>query len=816
MDKMNYSDMVNGQMNFEAERFLNPDNCFYPVFSWIWNDVLDFDEIKRQIDDMYSGGIRCFYIIPEPKNFRPYSMVTKLEPEYLTDEYMEYVRFTAEYAKTKGMYMWLYDEGGWPSGNAAGQVVGQKPELVSKKLARRTVSVKKDSVYTVPKDVKAAFFKGERICDLKKFDCDSEIDEYYIQTKSINPNVVTSADVTERLTSELFTKLTHEKYKKYVGSYFGETIPFMFTDEPTPNMPAFCFDFEQRFKEKYGYDIINYLPVIFKEEGENESENRIRADYFILCGEIFNENYLNYQAVWCEKNNLMLTGHLDNDHSCELSVEHGYTSFPDALSKFHVPGIDVIWRQIDYGKGVTDGTTFFPRLAVSAATLRKSNLTVSESFAVYGSGYTYNEMRYVLNYQFLRGINLINYMAISYGRKDFLAFTERPSFGSEKPGYENLKALNEFTARMSYLSTLGHTCAETLLYLPVRDFYAGGSIKERAVKTFNELGSMLERKGIDFHICDDFSVRNAKSVENGLQIGNICYKYVYIPKNEYMPDDVKIKLEPFVLEAQTVCCCSIGFESVRTTKRCLENGDFLYIFANESSTVSEAQIRFDDNLKYTYELDTVSGKMYFETMSSDVSVMLQSGESKCYLRTDQFIETEVNPQKIIYNHMALLDKFEAAKKKAFILDKTGGYSRYYNIQFNPVKLGSWKTYFGEEFSGDVIYRTTFDLDFEIYGKVKLSFGKVEHSISVDINGVHAGCSIFEPREIFFNTDLFHKGKNIIDITVSNTAANQFILSDAEKYYKSEELGSYHEGAKKSESEHVDGGLYGPVMIQFVK
>ena len=93
MKKLHYSDTIIPGLSFEAERFLNPDTCFYPVFSWVWNDVLDKNEIKKQLDEMREGGIRCFYIIPEPKEFRPNSMVTRLEPDYLSDEFMEFIKF---------------------------------------------------------------------------------------------------------------------------------------------------------------------------------------------------------------------------------------------------------------------------------------------------------------------------------------------------------------------------------------------------------------------------------------------------------------------------------------------------------------------------------------------------------------------------------------------------------------------------------------------------------------------------------------------------------------------------------------------------
>ena len=125
---------------FSPDRFACPPDAFAPVYSWLWNGRLSRAEITRQLDEMLSGGIRAFYVIPEPKEFRPQTMVTELEPPYLSEGFMAYIRFTAEQAGARGMRMWLYDEGGWPSGGACGQVVAADPALQKKRLARAQMS----------------------------------------------------------------------------------------------------------------------------------------------------------------------------------------------------------------------------------------------------------------------------------------------------------------------------------------------------------------------------------------------------------------------------------------------------------------------------------------------------------------------------------------------------------------------------------------------------------------------------------------------------------------------------------------------------
>ena len=106
--------------SFDPELLLNPPRDLSVVYSWVWNDKLDKDTIKRQLDEFADAGIYALYVIPEPPNFRPRSLKTYLEPEYMSDEFLAYYRAAVEYAEKVGISLWLYDEGGWPSGGACG------------------------------------------------------------------------------------------------------------------------------------------------------------------------------------------------------------------------------------------------------------------------------------------------------------------------------------------------------------------------------------------------------------------------------------------------------------------------------------------------------------------------------------------------------------------------------------------------------------------------------------------------------------------------------------------------------------------------
>ncbi len=110
---------------------------FSPIYTWAWNVPVTREGIRTRIDSMKEAGIRAFYILPLPPEFRSTRMITSLSPAYLSDDFFDLVRYAVEYAAGEGMRCWLYDEGGWPSGGACGQVTKALPDTVFKTVATR-------------------------------------------------------------------------------------------------------------------------------------------------------------------------------------------------------------------------------------------------------------------------------------------------------------------------------------------------------------------------------------------------------------------------------------------------------------------------------------------------------------------------------------------------------------------------------------------------------------------------------------------------------------------------------------------------------
>ena len=107
----------NANKSLAAELFENPTSEYRAAPFWSWNNKLDKDQLKRQIDNFKEMGFGGFHMHPR----------TGLATEYLSDEFMDMVSACCDKAESEQMLAWLYDEDRWSSGPAGGLVTKHKP-----------------------------------------------------------------------------------------------------------------------------------------------------------------------------------------------------------------------------------------------------------------------------------------------------------------------------------------------------------------------------------------------------------------------------------------------------------------------------------------------------------------------------------------------------------------------------------------------------------------------------------------------------------------------------------------------------------------
>lgn len=787
---------------FSAENFENPPSVNSPIYSWIWNSPMTTETVEKEIDEMAVQGMRAFYIIPEPPEFRSGYMETQMTPPYLSEEFFALVRHAIEYAQKKGMITWLYDEGGWPSGSACGKVTEKYPEVRAKRLAVKNLKLKAGETLSWENEF-ISVLCGGRVCVdedvIATRDADAEI--YYIETmQTREPHLQSKKAVDE------FIRSTYDAYLKHMGDLFGKKTFAMFTDEAIMYAP-FYVDCIDEFEEKYGWSFAKMIPALFKEWHGNDGK-RFKAEYIEFCCESFAEIYVETLHSWCRKNGILFTGHMNGDDVLSGYIYQSGNALHH-LRHMDIPGVDVIWRQIYPGNKENN---FFPRLASSAAHQIGSNHAVSESFAVYGAGLTYDLMRYVCGYQFVRGINIINPMSVTSGRDGFLSVQCRPHFVPELPGAKHMKYFNQYLSRMMYLTSVGKIDAKAALYMPIRDVWADNT---EAEKRFYELGKRLEENQIYFDIIDDSYICESEITSDGL--GTAKYETVFVPPNSWMKCESREKLGAFAKTGGSVLELddgSIEFsekwtesserkcgivrcnnKNIRAMRRICDDGS-LYILFNESTESEHFKVEFDKKFKNLYILNPVNGEIY---VFGEKDCFLPSGGEMVVLDTDS--ELKCHEEIKCGNEISTAEIVSLTKSVRHFFEH-GAWSI---VPDNAeMKNCEWE----ESFSGTAVYTAEFDA---VAGEdVVIDCGYIHGSCELRLNGHNIGECIMPPYRVAAKGE-FVGEKNILEIAVSNTGANAMCAADFSEYPQKLK-GPYHEKTLEFEKESIFSGLTDKIKV----
>ncbi len=808
---------------FNINSFMFPDVFHSLLYVWVWNDICTCEIIDEQLNEMQNLGIRAFYILPEPKNFRPGSMPTNLKPEYLSDEFFGLCAYAVKKAKDLGMLCWLYDEGGWPSGGACGKVLKDHPEFARELLKTRELSFSAGELYKKStSDILAAFLNDkEMIEEGYEFVSDSVVTEYLTE-KAICGNT-DYPDLLNIAATEYFIEITHKKYASSMKDALGKNVTAVFTDEPKASSSAFNKEIAEKYELIYGESVLPHLPLIAGNTEVTEDNVHILHRWYDLCSRVFCDNFLLPCKKWANDHGIAFTGHMDKDHD-PLGCMQGGGNFNlmRALRCFDIPGIDVIWRQIypDTKVKIKDDMNayngFYPRYASSAAAQNGSKLAMSEIFGVAGAAMTYDEMRYTVGYQAVRGINLFNPFNFPLGRKGQLLAQELPVFTNNQPYYRYLGRFNRYTERLSYLSTLGERVCETGLYYPVSDFQ-GKLNADVMAKAFDSLGRTLEDMTVDFDIVDDDVIQASDGADNGcIRIGNAGYRNIIIPEGAFIPPQTQTVLDRFVkgggrtshIVSDLKPVITADGNGLRAMHRKAENAELFFLF-RESGDSGEYRVHMPSSEGYFLDLET--GRLQrFEAENSVLKLSLAIGETAVMMFTDETFDADNKRQ--FSNIMEISDGFMLRKE----LELTCGENGFENINHNEksvsVNLGDWTKIIGSDYSGSAVYEKSFVLSSGKQGKEgEIDLGEVRYAAEVYLNGKSLGTALMSPYRLKIPAGVLEKN-NKLKIIVTNTSANWYVHTDYFNKWNIKELSPYFEAELNYAKDFVLGGLCGPVTL----
>jgi hypothetical protein len=258
---------------------------------------------------------------------------------------------------------------------------------------------------------------------------------------------------------------------------------------------------------------------------------RIKGDYYDVFSQMFAAGFFKPQGDWCAANNLEYQVHL-NHEEMEMELTHSEGSFFRDMRNVQVPGIDAIWHQI-----WTDTIADYPRLASSVSHVYGKPRAFTESFAAYRPVPDVAMARYILNEQFVRGVNLVEMMY-------FPATSSGPKPPPSYMGEAGFSDLTVYVRRLSYLMAMGRPDAQVALYLPSSSMWLGD---EAADAQFVSTERLLSEHQIDFDIVDDDELAHELTLGHGSfeTLSGNRYRTVILPMPELLSEAAFDRLRNF-------------------------------------------------------------------------------------------------------------------------------------------------------------------------------------------------------------------------------------------------------------------------------
>ncbi|MHB0998052.1 MAG: hypothetical protein ACYC27_02310 [Armatimonadota bacterium] len=502
-------------LNELSSDWLKMSSDYRPSAFWFWNDELNHNRMREVVNEMAEKGIREFLIHP----------VHGMEIEYLSDEFFERYRFALQLAKDHGLKVWIYDEFGWPTGNAGGLLLRHHPEHKGWYLA---FSKDENGVITAEPQ------QSNRILDNTMGAPWTKYETGYLDTLSV-----------EAVTC--FINMTHERYKVEGGDLFDEVVIGFFTDEPADMMDTFdgcpggwntCGlpwtpGFPDRFFEKFEYHI---EPLYAQLAGENASAKR---DYWTLAKEMHINAYHAQIAVWCQNNGKKYTGHVGEDTPLMQSRFAG--SVYQALSLMDEPGIDYL------------GAGSEPEDRFGAHVLVPSIARHSGRDRVYCEAYGISSLDLRLGPMLKRaemfGINGINDFALMGFHNSLHGIRKHiywPPIFNETPWWDFYPEFRDASARSLALTSMGkRKCRYAILYpqnaLEQTDpFFTDVFSKQDFVsKTLDDLGLAIYEGGEAFEFVFPEIINEASVRDSRIYFNNADYDAIIAPSDiEYFDNDM--------------------------------------------------------------------------------------------------------------------------------------------------------------------------------------------------------------------------------------------------------------------------------------
>lgn len=519
---------------------------YRPAPFWSWNDELDPQEVRRQVREMKRGGFGGHFM---------HSRVGLVTP-YLGTDWMECVVGACSEGGQAGVQAWLYDEDCWPSGNCGRRITHGRPENQAKILVHEMV---RPASFRLTQQTVAVFVgqKGAAgvLSEFRRIEDMAEARSLRLRPGEtmlhFRYETHEYVDVLNRAATGQFIESTHEEYRRAAGRFFGNIVPGIFTDEPmflnSPPGAAWSLELPEFFRRSAGYALVDHLPALFFPVPGGE---KVRFDYHQSLLRLFLLAFTLPIYQWCDRNQLALTGHFMGEDTCRSQVQYAGAVMPH-YEYMHVPGIDHLRRWVTSPVG--------PKQASSAANQFGRQRVLSEIWGASGHGVTFEQLRWIADWQMVFGVNLLCPHLSLYSMRGCRKRDYPPNLFFQQPYWPHMKRLSDALARTAAVTSAGELVADVLVLHPITSAWVlhGDPTAREQIDLIDDdlarLTTELVAMHADFEFGDETIMERHGRVQKGKMIvGRRRYTSIVVPSCVNVKSSTLSLLRRFVRSGGTL------------------------------------------------------------------------------------------------------------------------------------------------------------------------------------------------------------------------------------------------------------------------
>src|SRR4051794_34779575 len=534
---------------------------------WFLNGELDPDEMRLQLKEFRDKGMPGIILHGR----------FGLETPYIGDEYLDRIRLAVEEAEKFGLKTWIYDEMNWPSGTADLRVLKERPDLSQRYLECIHMKVRGpwfacltggDSRYVdfERSTPVAAFAMGSdgQIVDLTPNLSFSNVIPWEVPPGDwtlmyiVEKRAEYYIDALDPEATAEFLRIGYEPYMEALDKAGVEPgqMPGFYTDEPAMHyfvtardnaIVPWTKDMFRRFHERHGYDLRRRLPdLFFNVSGDS---GRVRHDFYTALSEFYADAYYRQIHEWCRARGVLFTGHLLYEEWLRQMIRVEGNIFR------HYPHMDVVG--VDHLYPII-GTSDLPaehvamKVGSSAAHQLGSERLLCESFGGIFMDATMERMKWVADWEYVLGVNLLNPHGFHYTLEGPRKRDWPPSMFYQYPWWGQYGAFSEYISRLSHLLSEGRHVARVAVIWPINAMFAAYRPQERTPTgdrieyDLNALTDLLLRVHHDFDYVDEEVLAAAGDEDGELLVGDERHALVVVPPMAHIRLATLERLERFV------------------------------------------------------------------------------------------------------------------------------------------------------------------------------------------------------------------------------------------------------------------------------